>query len=109
MTKFVTNQVYDWARWFDGRVWLLEENVDYPPGHRHSVTKSGYRWAKRHGITVTMRHSPGGGLLVQRVIQPGEEVPEPDHDITETAPRFVLGDPMKHQADRPRWDERDEK
>lgn len=56
---------YDWARWFDGDVWLIEPG-DYAPVPQESFARNARSAASRSGLSISVRVASEGVYIQAR-------------------------------------------
>jgi hypothetical protein len=54
---------YQWNKWSDGQVWLLEPGVDYVQGKEHRVRNAAYTYAKKAGIQARTSQTAQGVVI----------------------------------------------
>ena len=65
---------YPYDRWFDGKVWLLHEGVDFEQDRRGMANRIRHA-AKKRGVRVTVSHrdNDGRGEIVVKALDLGEQ------------------------------------
>lgn len=76
--KKARSRLYPWDDWFDGRIWQLEQKVDFD-GPATSLERVIRTSANRRGLKVRIRIEPNNIIVVQR-----HEEEDPGRGVTKS-------------------------